>query len=105
MFAYEIPQRRWAFKLASQLVGKAQRAYAAMSTEDSADYMQLKQTILRRYNIMEESYRQRFRSLNKESGKTNRELATRLTDLAGKWLKKCDTLDKLKDAIVLEQLV
>ena len=47
----------------------------------------------------------RFRSLKKESGKTNRELATRLTDLAGKWLKKCDTLDKLKDAIVLEQLV
>ena len=61
MVAYKIPQRRWAFKLASQLVGKAQQAYAAMSTEDSANYMQLKQAILRRYNIMEESYRQRFR--------------------------------------------
>ena len=34
MVAYKIPQRRWAFKLASQLVGKAQQAYAAMSTED-----------------------------------------------------------------------
>ena len=103
--AYEIPQRRWAFKLASQLVGKAQQAYAAMSTEDSANYTQLKQAILRRYNITEESYRQRFRFLKKESGETNRELATRLTDLAGKWLKKCDTLDKLKDAIVCEQLI
>ena len=38
-------------------------------------------------------------------GESNQELATRLTDLAGKWLKQCNTLDKLKDAIVLEQLV
>ena len=43
--------------------------------------------------------------MKKESGESNRELATRLTDLAGKWLKQCNTLDKLKDAIVLEQLV
>ena len=105
MVAYEIPQRRWAFKLASELVGKAQQAYVSMSPEDSADYTQLKQAILRRYNVNKESYRQRFQSMKKESGESNRELATRLTDLARKWLKQCNTLDKLKDAIVLEQLV
>ena len=43
--------------------------------------------------------------MKKESGESNRELATRLTDLAGKWLKQCTTVDKQKDAIVLEQLV
>ena len=58
MKAYEIREERWAFKLASQLVGKAQQAYAAMNPEDAA---QLKKAILRRYDINEESYRQRFR--------------------------------------------
>jgi len=62
MAAYEVKRERWAFKLAPQLVGKAQQAYAAMSADDAADYDKLKKAILRRYDINEESYRQRFRS-------------------------------------------
>ena len=31
MQAYEVPQERWAFKLAPQLVSKAQQTYAALS--------------------------------------------------------------------------
>ena len=34
MAAYEVKRERWAFKLAPQLVGKAQQAYAAMSADD-----------------------------------------------------------------------
>lgn len=49
MQAYEVPQERWAFKLAPQLVGKAQQAYAAINADDAKDY-----AILRRqsYSIM-----------------------------------------------------
>jgi len=34
MQAYEVPRERWAFKLAPQLVSKAQQAYAALSPND-----------------------------------------------------------------------
>ena len=37
MRAYEVPEVRWAFKLAPQLVGKAQRAYAALAVADAGD--------------------------------------------------------------------
>ena len=69
--AYEVKRERWAFKLAPQLAGKAQRAYAAMGTEDASDYDKLKKAILRRYDINEESYRQRFRSATKKRDETN----------------------------------
>jgi len=105
MKAYEIREERWAFKLAPQLVGKAQQAYAAMNPEDAKDYTKLKQAILRRYDINEESYRQRFRSTTRKQGETNRELAARLDDIAEKWMQGCETKEELKDLVVLEQLV
>ena len=45
---------RWVFKLAPQLTGKAQQAYAAMSAESSTDYEAVKAVILRRYNNINE---------------------------------------------------
>ena len=48
MAVYEVDRARWAFKLAPQLTGKAQQAYAAMSVEDAGDYDKVKTTILKR---------------------------------------------------------
>ena len=104
MTAYEVKRERWAFKLASQLVGKAQQAYAAMSAEDASDYDKLKKAILRRYDINEESYRQRFRSATKKQGETNRELVARLVDLAEKWMQGCTSIAEVTDVVVLEQV-
>ena len=56
MQAYEVPRERWAFKLAPQLVSKAQQAYAALSPDYAKDYAKLKKAILHRYDINEESY-------------------------------------------------
>ena len=105
MQVYEVPQERWAFKLAPQLVGKAQQAYAAPSPDDVKDYAILKKAILLRYDIIEESYRQRFRAASRKEGETNRELSARLQDVADKWTQGCNTKEELKDLIVLEQLV
>ena len=63
MVAYEVKAERWVFKLATNLVGKAQQAYAALTTEDAMSYENVKEAILQRYNITSESYRQRFRAL------------------------------------------
>lgn len=105
MTAYEIDKARWAFKLAPQLTGRAQQAYAALDPSDAECYATVKAAILRRYNINEETYRQRFRNFKYKPGKTPTEIATRLTDLAGRWLKDCETVEEVKDAVVKEQLL
>ena len=69
-------------------LGKAQKAYAALSPAEARDYDQLNRPILRRYDITDESYRQRFRSGRRGKEESNRELVARLNNLAGKWLKE-----------------
>ena len=105
MKVYEIDSARWAYKLAPQLTGRAQQAYAALNPDEAQSYDTVKAAILRRYNINEETYRKRFRSLKHKSGLAPTELVTRLTDLAGKWLKECSTADAVKDAVVKEQFM
>ena len=99
MQAYEIWRERWVYKLAPQLSGRAQRAYAAMNPEEAQDYDRLKEAVLRRYDINEESYRQRFRSATRKQGETNRELAVRLQDLTDKWMQGCNNMEEIKDRV------
>ena len=105
MTAFEIKYEKWAFKLASHLSGKAQQAYAALSVDDAGDFEKLKNAILRRYDITEESYRQRFRSTKRMGDESYRETVARLNDLAMKWLKTKETRAKVVDQIVLEQFL
>lgn len=105
MSAYEIPANRWVFKLAPQLSGKAQQAYAALAADAAADYTQLKEAILARYDVNQETYRQRFRAAKLKTGETTRELCVRLGDLVTKWTKDCDLVEALRDLMVMEQLV
>ena len=99
MAAYEVSKLRWVYK---QLSGKAQQAYAALPSDEAKEYDQLKDTILRRYDIIcinEETYRQRFRVAMKSSEEPNRELAVRVKYLAAKWLKQQTTVDDVIEAI------
>lgn len=105
MTVYGVEERRWAIKLAPQLTGRAQEAYAAMSSAAAGDYKQVKKAILRCYDISEETYRQRFRSMRKKDGEAYVELATRLKNLATKWLVGCDTVTAVIEKLVVEQLL
>ena len=58
-----------------------------MPPDDLKAYAKLKDAILRRYDINEEGYRQRFRSAASKPGETNREFRARLSDLAKKWMR------------------
>ena len=74
MRAYEVKEERWAVKLAPQLTGKAQQAYTARKV-DAGTYQQLKEATLRRYNISEETYRQRFRDAKRKDSESVSDLA------------------------------
>ena len=53
---YEIEKMRWVFILAPHLTGNAQKAYMAMAAEDVVHYHLIKETILKCYNISEETH-------------------------------------------------
>ena len=103
---YKWTKETWVVKLVPHLTGKAQAAYAAMSTEDSNSYDKVKEAILRRYDITEETYRQRFRALSKGSGESYRDMYVRLKDLFNKWVKPdVNNVQKVSEILIMEQLV
>ena len=103
--AHGVEKEKWSVVLAPQLTGKALQAFAALSKDDSKDYEKVKEAIFRRYNINEETYRQRFRSVKWKENETPMEMVTRIKDLAEKWLKDSDTRDKVVDVVVKEQFI
>ena len=106
MRAYSVPNSRWAFKLAPpQLLGRAQKAYAAMESGEATDYALWKVVILRRYDINCDTYHQRFRNTTKTPEETYQELATRTPDLARKWAKESATREELLELVATEQVL
>ena len=105
MGVYEITEDKWAFRLAPQLTGKAQQAYAALGVADSHIYARVKEAVLRRYDINDETYRQRFWSTRRKEGEAYMELAIRLQDLLNKWTADCRTVEEVKEKFVVEQLL
>ena len=100
MGAHEVDTTRWAYLLAPQLTGRAQQAFAAGSYED------VKAAILVRYDINDETYRQRFRAASCKDGETYQELAVRTLDLLNKWMKDYkDDPQKILEQIATEQLL
>ena len=104
MEAYEVPKERWAYRLAPQLTGKAQQAYAAVSSDSTRNYDEVKTAILRRYNINEETYRSRFRSSRRKEGEGYIQLAIRMSDLLERWTVGCRSVAELRE-MLLEQLL
>eukprot|EP00795_Rhopilema_esculentum_P005569 gene5569-9573_t len=96
----------WSVKLAPLLSGKAQAAYANMDPEKSRIYEEVKKAILRRYDINEETYRQRFRATRKRNEESCTELEVKLRDLYCKWVHpSTSTKEQISNAIIMEQLL
>ena len=86
-------------------VCRAQQAYAALGGQEAGEYVKLKEAILCGYDINKENHHQQFRSVTIKEGETNREVVTRLTDLAARWTQGCQSINEVKDLVVLEQLL
>lgn len=88
------PRGSWALHLVPLLDGRARAAYVAMDSEDIGDYQQVKDAILRKYEINKDTYRQRFRSSTGREDETPRELYTRLKGLYEKWMTPQETVSQ-----------
>lgn len=89
MTVYGVEEQRGAIKLAPQLTGQVQEAYATRSSATAGDHKQVTKAILHHYDICDETYHQMFRSARKKDGKAYIELATRQKNLATKWVVGC----------------
>ena len=90
------PQEMWTTLLQCRLVGKAQKVYITLSEEVSADYEQVKNIILRAYELVPEAYRQRFRNLRKNVTQTFVEFARLKEQMFDEWCRsrKVDEFSK-----------
>ena len=103
MKAYGVKNSRWVYKLVLQLTNEAQQAYAALTAEEPQSYDQLKEAILRCYDINEETYHQWFCTTTRKAEELHRQLVTHLEHLQQKWMKGRTTVQQVSEAIVLEQ--
>ena len=106
--SYKWPDEVWSLKLAPQLTGKAQAAYANMDTTSARDYALVKKAILKRYDINEETYRQRFRNAKKRQDESFMETEVRMRDNYTKWTHSATatvTKEEICDLMIREQLL
>ena len=106
MQAYEVENTRWAFLLAPQLTGRGPASLCCNAYSLTGEYQELKAAILRRYDINEETYRQRFWGVARKENKSHQELAVRVMDLLCKWMKDYqEDVHSVLEQIATEQLL
>ena len=69
------PLNKYTILLQSILKGKASEVYFALKQEQTSDYLTDKEPILKAYELVPETYRQKIRNFKKEADKTQVEFA------------------------------
>ena len=87
--AHEVKRERWLFQLAPLPTRKAQQPYTTLPPDEAKSYDAVKRAILRRFNINEETYKQRYTKLEPKDEKSPKELTTFLQDIACDGQGKC----------------
>lgn len=100
MAAHKICKDHWPYDLTPQLTGKAQLAFAAMSSTEAKDYDAIKVAILTRYGGNEEAYHRQFCSAIRQHDKTYQELSICLVDLQNKWLWDYTSVEEMAKLFV-----
>lgn len=85
--------------------GKAQEAFAALTSEQCKAYKTVKDAVLKAYELVPEAYRQRFRNWKKSDKQTHVEFVRDLVTHFGRWCSASDvaSFEQLCNLIVLEQ--
>ncbi|XP_019632372.1 PREDICTED: histone-lysine N-methyltransferase, H3 lysine-79 specific-like, partial [Branchiostoma belcheri] len=60
----------WASNLSALLTGKALEVYSRLSNEDAQDYDKVKVALLKRYNLTEDGFRNKFRQNKPDKGES-----------------------------------
>uniref|UniRef100_A0A6B0VBN8 Putative tick transposon n=1 Tax=Ixodes ricinus TaxID=34613 RepID=A0A6B0VBN8_IXORI len=99
-------QDSWPRRLLSVLPCEAAEVIARLSADDADDYAKVKSSLLKRYRLSAEAFRQKFRSATKRSDASYAEFAYELRCYLIEWMKGADSYEskeKMLETIALEQ--
>ena len=92
--------------LSALLKGRALDVYSMMPTEYANDYDQLKDALLKRYQLTADGFKRRFRSATPETGETPIQFLTRLDNYLLRWIELAraeKSFEGIKTLMVQEQ--
>ena len=98
----------WATSLSALLKGRALDVYALLPYESACDYDALKTALLKRFELTEDGFRQKFRSCRPENGETFQQFSVRLGSYFNRWLeiaKVPKTFNGLYDLVLRDQFL
>ena len=98
----------WSTSLSALLTGKALDVYSRLSETAAVDYKQLKEALLKRYELTENGFRKRFRGGKPEDGESPEQFVTRLNRYLTRWVelsKTEKTYEAICDLFVREQFI
>lgn len=103
------PKEKWALLfLQTALVGKAQKAFTTLSSEECMNYDIVKGTILQSFELVPEAYRQKFRAYRKNENQSFKEFIAEKERLMNKWFdaKRVENdAEKIKQLVLLEEIL
>ena len=82
--------------------------YSRLSSEEATDYDKSSDALLKRYQLTEEGFRQKFRSSKQEIGKTAGQFVVRMSNYLSRWMelgKVKENYAGLRDLIIREQFL
>ncbi|CAG2216072.1 unnamed protein product [Mytilus edulis] len=98
----------WATHLSALLKGNALNVYALLPSDQALDYDALKTCLLKRYNMTEDGFKQKFRSCRPEFGETFQQFSVRLGSYFSRWIDMSNvlkTFDGLYDLMLRDQFL
>lgn len=100
--------KEMAINLSALLTGKALEVYFRLTSAEADEYDTVKDSLLKRYQLTEEGFRQTFRDSKPEKGDTSSQFVSRLQSYLGRWMKLgnvAETFEGIKDLFLREQFL
>ena len=98
----------WAMCLSALLSGKALDVYRRLGKNEVDDYEKLKVALLKRYDLSEEGFRNKFRNSRIDDGETPSQFMDRLHNYLERWIEFSEielTYDGIIDLLIREQFL
>ena len=105
MLAHEIKKGTMVIRVGTVSNRKGSAGICSTRSRSSKGLREIEAEILRRYDINEETYRQRFRAASRKPEESYRELVIRMQNLQKKWMRDCTSLEEVFHMLVMEQLI
>ena len=98
----------WAVCLSPLLTGKGLQVFSSMPSDEALQYDVLKKALLKRYEMTEEGFRNKFRHTKPEQGETAHQFVARLQRYFDRWVDMSGCVKEYKDLadlLIREQFV